>query len=93
MVAARILSHAAAMVKSPAVGRDRCSVRAARGLLSEFLERVLAHQVEPLPLEGRFPAAGQKAVGERLMRALGFDFVKAVWMRACIRSAPECPFA
>ena len=35
--------------------------------LPDFLERVLAHQVEPLPLEGRFPAAGQKALGERLM--------------------------
>jgi carboxypeptidase Taq len=44
--------------------------------LPEFLERVLAHQVEPLPLEGRFPAAGQKALGERLMAALGFDFAK-----------------
>jgi carboxypeptidase Taq len=42
--------------------------------LPEFLERVLAHQVEPLPLQGRFPAAGQKALGGRLMGALGFDF-------------------
>ena len=42
--------------------------------LPDFLERVLARQPEPLPLEGSFPAAGQKALGERLMVALGFDF-------------------
>ena len=42
--------------------------------LPDFLERVLAHQVEPLPLAGHFPAATQKALGERLMQALGFDF-------------------
>ncbi len=42
--------------------------------LPEFLERVLARQVPPLPLAGAFPAAAQKALGERLMRALGFDF-------------------
>jgi len=42
--------------------------------LPDFLEQVLAHQVEPLPLEGHFPAAQQKVLGERLMRALGFDF-------------------
>jgi carboxypeptidase Taq len=42
--------------------------------LPDFLERVLAHQAEPLPLKGPFPAAGQKALGERLMQALGFDF-------------------
>jgi carboxypeptidase Taq len=42
--------------------------------LPGFLERVLAHQVEPLPVEGVFPAAAQKALGERLMAALGFDF-------------------
>ena len=33
-------------------------------------------RTQPLPLEGRFPAAGQKALGERLMGALGFDFAK-----------------
>ena len=27
-----------------------------------------------MPLEGHFPTAGQKRLGERLMRALGFDF-------------------
>jgi carboxypeptidase Taq len=42
--------------------------------LPDFLERVLAHQAEPRPLEGHFPAARQKALGERLMQALGFDF-------------------
>jgi carboxypeptidase Taq len=42
--------------------------------LPDFLEQVLAHQVEPLPLGGHFPTATQKALGERLMRALGFDF-------------------
>jgi carboxypeptidase Taq len=42
--------------------------------LPGFLERVLAHQSEPLPLAGHFPAATQKALGERLMQALGFDF-------------------
>jgi carboxypeptidase Taq len=40
----------------------------------DFLDRVLARQVPPLPVEGNFPAAGQKALGERLMKALGFDF-------------------
>ena len=44
--------------------------------LPDFLDRVLAHQIEPLPLEGHFPTARQKALGERLMRALGFDFNK-----------------
>ncbi len=42
--------------------------------LPDFLERVLARQVAPLPLAGPFPAARQKALGERLMKALGFDF-------------------
>ncbi len=40
----------------------------------DCLERVLARQMPPLPLAGRFPAAGQKALGQRLMAALGFDF-------------------
>ena len=35
---------------------------------------MLARQVAPLPLAGPFPAARQKALGERLMKALGFDF-------------------
>jgi carboxypeptidase Taq len=42
--------------------------------LPEFLERALSHQVEPRSLEGHFPVAAQKALGERLMQALGFDF-------------------
>ncbi len=42
--------------------------------LPDFLERVLARQIPPLPLPGPFPAARQKALGERLMAALGFDF-------------------
>jgi carboxypeptidase Taq len=42
--------------------------------LPDFLEQVLARQVPPLPLSGPFPAARQKALGERLMAALGFDF-------------------
>ena len=44
--------------------------------LQDFLERVLANQAEPLPLAGHFPPATQKALGERLMRALGFDFAR-----------------
>ena len=42
--------------------------------LPDLLERVLARQRPPLPLAGPFPAARQKALGERLMAALGFDF-------------------
>jgi carboxypeptidase Taq len=42
--------------------------------LPDFLERVLERQTEPLPLEGHFPRAGQKLLGKRLMKAIGFDF-------------------
>jgi carboxypeptidase Taq len=42
--------------------------------LPDFLEQALARQRAPLPTPGPFPAAGQKALGLRLMRALGFDF-------------------
>ncbi len=42
--------------------------------LPDFTERVLARQPEPLPVEGPFPPERQKALGERLMVALGFDF-------------------
>ena len=42
--------------------------------LPDLLEKVLPRQCEPLPTPGPFPAAGQKALGLRLMRALGFDF-------------------
>jgi carboxypeptidase Taq len=44
------------------------------GFLPDLLERVLATQAKPLPIEGPFPAAEQKALGKRLMEALGFDF-------------------
>ena len=43
-------------------------------VLPDLLERVLTRQREPLPTPGPFPAAGQKALGLCLMRALGFDF-------------------
>ena len=33
--------------------------------LPEFLERVLAHQVEPLPLEGRSPRPGRRRSASR----------------------------
>lgn len=45
--------------------------------LPEFLGQVLDAQAggpEILPLEGPFPAAKQKALGETFMAALGFDF-------------------
>jgi len=42
--------------------------------LPDIVERVLARQKDPLPITGDFPIARQKALGERLMRALGFDF-------------------
>ncbi len=47
--------------------------RLAEGL-PDLLERVLAAQVKPLPIVGPFPAAQQKALGKKLMAALGFDF-------------------
>ena len=42
--------------------------------LPDFLERVLARQRAPLPLEGPFEAARQMALGRRLMAQMGFDF-------------------
>jgi carboxypeptidase Taq len=45
--------------------------------LPEFLPRVLEHQARrPRPTEpqGPFPVATQKALGERVMKAIGFDF-------------------
>jgi carboxypeptidase Taq len=45
--------------------------------LPDLTENVLAAQARrpaPLDLPGPFPVATQKALGERLMRALGFDF-------------------
>lgn len=44
------------------------------GVLPDLLERVLATQSKPLPIVGPFPAGEQKALGKRLMTALGFDF-------------------
>lgn len=42
--------------------------------LPEFLEKVLANQERPLPIEGPFPIAKQKMLGQTLMSRLGFDF-------------------
>ena len=45
--------------------------------LPDVLDRALAAQAaapEPLPLDGPFAEADQRALGERLMAALGFDF-------------------
>ena len=46
--------------------------------LPDLVERALARQAVGAPalrLEGRFPRAAQKALGEKLMAVLGFDFV------------------
>jgi carboxypeptidase Taq len=45
--------------------------------LPGFLEAVLEHQAkQPAPIEpkGPFPVARQKALGERIMKTIGFDF-------------------
>ena len=42
--------------------------------LPDFLERVLSRQPAAPAPSGSFPAARQKALGEQLMAALGFDF-------------------
>ncbi len=42
------------------------------GLVTEVLERQ-ARRAPPLPMRGPFPVAAQKALGERLMQAAGFD--------------------
>ena len=42
--------------------------------LPGFLDQVLARQQKPLPIEGPFPPAKQKSLGQRLMSSLGFDF-------------------
>ena len=43
-------------------------------VLPDLLDRVLASQQKPTPIEGPFPAAKQKALGKTLMAGLGFDF-------------------
>lgn len=45
--------------------------------LPGFIDRALAAQAKrpaPLPLHGPFPAARQRALGVKLMQAIGFDF-------------------
>jgi len=42
--------------------------------LPDFLEKVLAAQEKPLSIDGPFPAAAQKKLGQQLMAKLGFDF-------------------
>ncbi|GAB4185540.1 MAG: carboxypeptidase M32 [Thalassobaculales bacterium] len=44
--------------------------------LPDLVERALAAARPALPLPGPFPQAAQKALGERLMRAAGFDFTR-----------------
>ncbi|MEM7042825.1 MAG: carboxypeptidase M32 [Pseudomonadota bacterium] len=44
------------------------------GVLPDFLDKVLAGQQKPAAIEGPFPPAKQKALGKKLMTALGFDF-------------------
>ena len=45
-----------------------------KAFLPELLLRVLERQVEPLPLNGPFAREQQRALGEVMMAALGFDF-------------------
>ena len=45
--------------------------------LPDFIDRVLekqAREPRPVPPQGPFPAAAQRALGQELMRAIGFDF-------------------
>ena len=42
--------------------------------LPDFLEKVLARQEKPLPIEGPFPIAKQQSLGKELMARLGFNF-------------------
>ncbi len=47
--------------------------------LPDLIDRVLAHQAArpaPVPPAGPFPIPAQRALGERLMAALGFDFAR-----------------
>lgn len=45
------------------------------GFLARVLERQAA-RLPVLPLEGPFPVEAQRVLGERMMRALGFDFAR-----------------
>lgn len=48
-----------------------------RAFLPGFIDKALDAQKQkpaPLPLEGHFPALAQKALGLKLMKAVGFDF-------------------
>ncbi len=61
-----------------------------RAGLPGLLGAVLEHQAglpAPLPLQGPFPAGQQKAVAERLMRAVGFDTSRG---RLDISAHPFC---
>ena len=42
--------------------------------LPDFLEKVLSSQQKPLPINGKFPSAAQRALGKKLMATFGFDF-------------------
>jgi carboxypeptidase Taq len=45
-----------------------------KSFLTDFIERVIERQTAPAPLPGPFPRDGQHALGEEMMRSLGFDF-------------------
>jgi len=45
-----------------------------KGFLPGFIDRVIDRQRTPLPLPGPFSHEGQRALGENMMRTLGFDF-------------------
>lgn len=45
-----------------------------KSFLPDFIDRVIERQAAPLPLPGPFPPEGQRALGEGMMCALGFDF-------------------
>ena len=59
-------------------GTRAADVSALFGELTSFLpgliDRVIERQGAPLPLPGPFSHAGQHALGEAMMRTLGFDF-------------------
>jgi carboxypeptidase Taq len=45
-----------------------------KGFLPDLIDRVIDRQAAPLKLPGPFSHDGQRALGEEMMRALGFDF-------------------